>query len=143
MNFYLRNYLKIIKTLIKESRGQKRLFISYGLINTIITNLFLQLTLSFSFISTSFATLFSQIINMIIGYIIYSRYVFKNNNLSEKIFIIRYLILSLSIWLINFCSINILKVFGIERNIGALILIPFLAITSFLAQKYYVFKNHI
>ena len=72
------NYLKVIKNCSK-TKGQKRIFLFCGLINILITNLFLQLLLSSSFISTSIATFSSQIINTVCGYYIYGAVVFKIN----------------------------------------------------------------
>ena len=143
MRIIIQNYLKIIKTFLLQTKGQKRLFLFWGIINLFITNLFLQfILLSYNSIPTSTDTFLSQLINMVLGYIMYSKLVFKNKNLFNKNFIFKYLLLMSIIWLINSFCINILVLIGIIRNLSALILIPFLAIISFLMQKYFVFKTN-
>ena len=143
MRIIIQNYLKIIKTFLLQTKGQKRLFLFWGIINLFITNLFLQfILLSYNSIPTSTDTFLSQLINMVLGYIMYSKLVFKNKNLFNKNFIFKYLLLMSIIWLINSFCINILVLIGIIRNLSALILIPFLANISFLMQKYFVFKTN-
>ena len=141
MKIYTKMYLTIFKKFLKQTKGQKRLFLFFGLINTIITNLFLQYFLKNSYFPTSIATLSSQSINMFLGYLIYSKLVFKSHNIFLNKFIIKYSLLMTIIWLTNFYCIEFLKFAGISRNISALILLPPLACTSFIAQKYLIFKN--
>ena len=135
------NYLRFLNIFFQQTKGQKRLFLFCGLINTFITNIFLQLLLSYSYIPKSIATIASQAINMLIGYIIYSKLVFKNANLLVKKFIGRYFLLMIILWLINFYCIKIFELIGFVRNISALILIPLLATISFILQRYFVFQN--
>ena len=137
----INNFLKFIKNFPKKTKGQKRLFLFCGLINILITNLFLQLVLSSNFISTSIATFSSQLINTFCGYFIYSKVVFKNQNLIDKKIITKYSSLMIILWLTNFYCIKILELFGFIRNISALILIPLLATFSFFVQRYFIFKT--
>ncbi len=134
---------KILNKFLIQTKGQKRLFLFLGIINMIITNLFLQVFLRLNFIPTSIATLASQLINMFLGYIIYSKFVFKRNDLLIKKVLFKYLLLMIILWLTNFNFIYILGFFGFTRNISALILIPFLALISFIIQKYFVFKKNL
>lgn len=133
--------LRIFNGFLVHTKGQKSLFFFLGIVNMTITNSFLQLFLSLNFISTSIATLGSQLINMFLGYILYSKIVFKRKSLFIKTFIVKYSLLMLFIWLANFCSITILEFFGFQRNLGAFILIPLLAFISFIMQKYFVFRT--
>ena len=107
-----------------------------------ITNSFLQLFLNFHFVSTSLATLGSQLINMFLGYLIYSTIVFKRKKIFVKKILVRYLLLMLFIWITNFYFIYLLEFVGFKRNVGAIILIPLLAFFSFIIQKYFVFKTN-
>ena len=127
MKIYRKSYYKIFENFFKQTKGQKRLFLLYGLINIIITNLFLQLFLSTSYITTSVATLISQAINMVLGFFIYGRLVFKKRDLFLKKFFIKYLLLMIILWFTNSYSIFLLKFAGFERNIADLFLIPLLA----------------
>ena len=141
MKIYIKNLSLGLEKYLSQTKGQKRLFLFFGIINMVITNLFLQLFLSKSFISTSTATLAAQMLNMFLGYFIYSKLVFKNHNIFIKKFFIKYLLLMSTIWLTNFSCIELLKFAGFARNISALTLVPILAFVSFIVQKYYIFKN--
>ena len=140
MKIYREVYSKIFENFLKKTKGQKRLFLLCGLINIIVTNLFLQLFLSTSYISTSVATLFSQVINMLLGYYIYGRFVFKKREVFLKKFFIKYLLLMIIIWFTNSYCIFLLEFAGFERNTAALILIPPLAFISFIFQRFLIFK---
>ena len=119
---------------------QSKNFLLLGSINFIITNIFLQLFLLKLTIIT--ATFLSQIINISLGYFLYSYFVFKvQKNSYGTIF--KYLILAFFLWQLN--SLLILKIstnFLISKNIAALLIIPLLTILSFLSQKYFIFKKN-
>ena len=140
MKIYRKSFSKIFENFFRQTKGQKRLFLLSGIINIIITNLFLQLFLSTSYISTFLATLFSQLINMLLGYFIYSKLVFKKKDIFIKKFIIKYLLLMTIIWLSNSYYIHLLEFAGFDRNMAALFLIPLLAFISFLVQKFLIFN---
>ena len=125
-------YLKQNKREIQE----KKLFIFFGVLNVFLTNIILQITLTF--FSTVVATFLSQLFNLNFGYYIYGKKVFKVNKLKKSYFI-NYLILNIFLWNINWCIISFLTIFNISKNISALALVPFLALLSYLYQKYVVF----
>ena len=125
-------YLKQNKREIQE----KKLFIFFGVLNVFFTNIILQITLTF--FSTVVATFLSQLFNLNFGYYIYGKKVFKVNKLKKSYFI-NYLILNIFLWNINWCIISFLTIFNISKNISALALVPFLALLSYLYQKYVVF----
>ena len=125
-------YLKQNKKEIQE----KKLFIFFGVLNVFLTNIILQITLTF--FSTVVATFLSQLFNLNFGYYIYGKKVFKVNKLKKSYFI-NYLILNIFLWNINWCIISFLTIFNISKNISALALVPFLALLSYLYQKYLVF----
>ena len=117
--------------------GQKRLFLFFGLINFFITNLFLQISLLI--IPIFFATVLSQIINTLIGYYLYGKKVFKLNQLNFVVFR-KYFSSALILWVLNFSFIQIFSYLGYNKNLTAILLIPFLVIFSYLMQKKYVFS---
>ena len=135
-------FYKILKEFSTRNNGQKRKFIVGGIINVLITNLTLQALLLLNFISIPISTLISQFINMIFGYLIYSKFIFKVKTKTKKTFIVRYSILMLIIWLLNFIAIEVGFHFGISKNLIAFMMIPFLALVSFILQKYWVFKQN-
>ncbi len=57
-------------------KSESNLFIGYGILNFLITNIFLQIALLI--MPTIFATVLSQFINLIIGFYIYGKKVFQN-----------------------------------------------------------------
>ena len=67
----LKKYFKKYNIFIKQGRD----FLLFGTLNFLITNLVLQVSL-FIF-KIWLATLISQSLNFIIGYFLYSKYVFK------------------------------------------------------------------
>ena len=120
-----------------KSLGTKRLFLIFGSLNFILSNIFLQIALVL--LPTFLATILSQLINLIIGYYLYGKKVFKLNRFSNSVFK-RYLLIASLSWLINFVLIQYFYSFGINKNLTAVFIIPLLVCFSFLWQKYYVFK---
>ena len=120
-----------------ENKGEKRLFLLFGILNFLVTNITLQVLLFL--IPTIFATIFSQLVNLIIGYHLYGKKVFKFNKLNNSVFK-RYLLLSSILWFLNFVLIQSFFYYGINKNLAAIFIIPFLVLISFLSQKYFIFK---
>lgn len=137
-------FYKLINRLIKEfsmkNNGQKRKFILVGTINVLLTNLVLQALLLLNFISIPISTLISQFINMIFGYLIYSKFIFNVKFYRKKTFMAKYVILMISIWLLNSFAIKLGFDFGISKNLTAFLIIPIFAIISFIFQKFWVFR---
>ena len=123
--FYLKNNKKV-------------LFLIYGLVNVLLTNLLLQILLLF--FPIFFATLLGQIFNLNFGFYIYGLKVFKVKFLGKKIYL-KYLFLHLLIWILNWFLINLLYSFNISKNLAALFVVPFLALISYIYQKNIVFIN--
>ena len=120
-----------------SSKSNKRLFLAYGLIYFFLTNLILQILLLF--IPIFFSTIFSQVLNLVIGFYLYGKKVFKVE-ITFKTFQ-KYLKLALITWIINYLSISLLFSFNIGKNLAALILLPFIVLISYTLQKKYVFRN--
>tara|TARA_Y100000589_G_scaffold208783_1_gene196913 strand:- start:293 stop:679 length:387 start_codon:yes stop_codon:yes gene_type:complete len=118
--------------------NKKKLFIFYGLINTIFTNLLLQILLIF--LSTVFSTFISQIFNLNFGYYLYTKKVFKVRVIKKKQYL-KYLIMHFLIWNINWFCIDIINKIGFSKNLAALLMLPFLAVISYLCQNYIIFKK--
>jgi len=130
----LRDNIKIKKLNFRKSK--KSLFIFYGIINTLITNFLLQITLLvFPII---LATLLSQIFNLNFGFYLYGKKVFQVKYFRKRYYF-KYLIISCFLWNINWICISFLNSYNISRNLSALIVIPFLALISFMYQKYFIF----
>ena len=122
-----------LNNFIKESKNKKiRRFIFFGLINALFTNLILQIMLIFS--STLFAAFLGQLFNFNFGYYIYGKKVFIVKSL-KKVFFIRYLFLHIFLWNVNWLLINYLNSFNLSKNFASFLLIPWLALISFLTQK--------
>lgn len=123
-----------------KRKKTKRLFIFFGVINTLITNIILQLSLLV--FPIVFATSISQVTNFIFGFYFYGKKVFMINKLNN-IFFFKYLLLSIFLWLLNFSNIELLVFLGLNKNTSAIINIPFLAVVSYFFQKKYVFQNKV
>ena len=117
--------------------SKKRFFI-FGLFNVLSANIILQILLKY--LQTSLATLISQIFGMIFGFFLYGNFVFRKSSLTIHT-LIKYILLTLFIWILNWFGIYFLSISGINKNIAALLLIPFLAFLSYSIQKKKVFLN--
>ena len=120
-----------------KTKGEKRRFLIFGIFNFFITTITLQVLLLI--IPTIFATIFSQLVNLIIGYYLYGKKVFKINTLDNLVFK-KYLILSLILWLLNFAIIQSFFYVGVNKNITAILIIPLLVAISYLSQRKFVFR---
>ena len=116
---------------------KRYLFIYFGSINVVLTNIIIQILLFF--IKPIFATLIGQLFNFIFGFYFYGKNVFKVSFLQKSHFK-KYIFLNFFIWNLNWIIISYLNLFGISKNIIALFLVPPLALISYLSQKYIVFK---
>ena len=126
--------MKILKEV--KSKKEKKLFILVGTLNFLITNSVLHLSLFL--MPIYFSTILSQIVNLIIGYYLYGKMVFKFKKVKNNFR--KYFLLSLIIWLINDGFIRSMFSFGLNKNLAAFLIIPFLALISYSCQKKWVFK---
>ena len=117
--------------------GEKRLFLIFGILNFLITNIVLQVLLLL--IPTLLATVFSQIVNLLIGYFLYGKKVFKFNKLNKFVFK-KYLFLASILWILNFVLIQSFFYIGLNKNLTAICIIPLLVAISYLSQRNFVFK---
>tara|TARA_B100001027_G_scaffold208672_1_gene174164 strand:+ start:316 stop:711 length:396 start_codon:yes stop_codon:yes gene_type:complete len=119
-----------------SSQGRKRLFLLYGITNFLITNLVLHLLLIV--IPIFLATIASQITNLIIGFHLYGKKVFKMKDLTHKEFS-KYILLAAFLWTLNYVSIRFMYENGINKNLAAIFAIPFLVLISYFFQRKYIF----
>ena len=120
----------------KLPKGRKRLFLFYGITNFLITNSVLHLLLLV--IPIFLATIASQITNLIIGFYLYGKKVFKMKNLTYQEFR-KYILLASFNWTLNYVSIRLMYENGINKNLAAIFTIPFLVLISYSFQKKYIF----
>ena len=118
-------------------KNTKNRFIFFGIFNAFFTNLILQILLFF--VSSVRATFISQMVNFLLGYYFYGKKVFGLRILKSELFC-KYLILVIFLWNINWISIEFFHSFGISKNLVSLVIVPFLALISYISQKYVVFK---
>ena len=121
------------------SSGRKRRFLVYGALNVGVTNLLLQLLLWFQ-LATGLATLLSQLLNVGLGYVLYGTRVFQVTRLGRRS-AAAYGVLAVLLWWCNWGGIQGLVLLGWPRNWAALVLVPVLAVISYLAQKTLVFRS--
>ena len=119
-----------------SSLGRKRLFLFYGITNFLITNSLLHLLLLV--IPILLATIASQITNLIIGFYLYGKKVFKMKNLTYQEFS-KYILLASFNWFLNYVSIRLMYENGINKNLAAIFTIPFLVLISYSFQRKYIF----
>ena len=116
--------------------NKKVLFLLYGFINFLSTNFLLQISLLF--LPIFFATFISQIFNLNFGFYLYGLKVFKVKFLSKRNYL-KYLFFHLFLWILNWFLINFIYSFNVSKNLAALLVLPFLALISFVYQKNIVF----
>ena len=121
------------------SSGRKRRFLVYGALNVGVTNLLLQ-GLLWLHLATGLATLLSQVLNVGLGYVLYGTRVFQVNRLGRRS-AAAYGVLAVLLWWCNWGGIQGLAAMGWPRNWAALLLVPVLAVISYLAQKTVVFRS--
>ena len=121
-----------------DNNGKKRLFLLFGICNFLITNVTLQILLLFNPIFVS--TILSQIVNISLGFYFYGKKVFKFKKFTMTA-INRYLLLALFLWISNTFFIKFLNNYGFNKNLAAILVVPFLASSSYYFQKKFIFVD--
>ena len=124
-----------------KPKGQKRRFGLAGVINVLLTNLVLQVLLASNIVDIAIATLLSQAVNACLGYAIYGKLVFGAQGLRRKKPIIRYSLIMIGMWLLNTVGIEFGSALNLSKNVAAILMVPCLAVLSYIAQKYWVFRK--
>ena len=119
----------------------KRQFIFFGFLNVLLSNLFLQILLLLNLMPIRLSTLLSILFNTILGYFLYSNFVWKVSKILELKYFLKY---SLSLF-ISWSVLNLGIYFGLylnlNPNLSSFIMIPFLAAYSYFIQKFWIFRN--
>ena len=112
-----------------------------GAANVSLTNLLLHVLLSTPAIPVGLATLASQLISGVIGYTIYTSFVFKGNKIFASRISTRFFALATMLWSFNWFGIEVLKQIGIPTSICGMLMVTPLAVISYKTQKHWVFKH--
>ena len=124
--------------ILLKYKGKKKIFLVLGLLNFLISNIVLQISLLF--MPIILATTLSLIINIIFGFYLYGKFVFNSDILNIKNFR-KYLLIAFILWLLNFVFIKTMFYLGFNKNLSAIFIIPLLALISYFSQKNYVFRQ--
>lgn len=128
---------KVYKILNKIIGIQHKKFIINAIIVWGISQLVLQIFLIL--FNISIATIISSLLYIIMGFKFYGNNVFNMQKYSNFSFI-KFLILTIFLWLGNFYGIHFLNSIFNNKNFSAILMVPLLAVTSFFMQKNFVFK---
>ena len=88
------------------------------------------------------ATIVSQIVNLIIGFYVYGKKVFKMKILTYRE-LGKYILLAALNWILNYVSIIFMYENGIQKNLAAIFALPFIVLISYFFQRKYVFVKSI
>jgi putative flippase GtrA len=78
--------------------------------------------------------------NGTIGYLLYGKWVFRARDLRDRKQVLRYGLTQGILWTLNWGAIAAGASSGMNRNLTAALAIPALALISYLAQKYWIFR---
>ena len=126
--------------MLLKYKGKKKIFLVLGLLNFLISNIVLQISLLF--MPIILATTLSLIINIIFGFYLYGKFVFNSDILNIKNFR-KYLLIAFILWQLNFVFIKTMFYLGFNKNLSAIFIIPLLALISYFSQKNYVFRQQV
>jgi len=137
---YIQNLFNKIHKLKILNKREKFRFLIYGTINTLATNIILQFFLLIS--SVPIATFISQVSNLLIGFFLYGKRVFKIKVLSKNK-LLSYIILAIFSWQINaFLILFLSSKIELSNNLSAILILPILAVWSYLMQKIFIFNEN-
>ena len=86
------------------------------------------------------ATFLSQLLNVVLGFVLYGKHVFRVEKFRKKS-VLAYSMLALTLWACNWGGIYMLISLGFASNIAALTMIPALAAFSYTVQRCFVFTR--
>ena len=137
---YIQNLFNKIHKLKILNKREKFRFLIYGTINTLATNIILQFFLLIS--SVPIATFISQVSNLLIGFFLYGKRVFKIKVLSKNKLLL-YIFLAIISWQINaFLILFLSSKLELSNNLSAILILPILAVWSYLMQKIFIFNEN-
>ena len=126
------------KLVIFNLNSQKLRFLKNAIYVWSISQIILHVFLLF--LSIPISVFLSNISSVPLRYYFYGKNVFGLDNSNFQT-ILKFIFSSILLWIINTSSISFIVNFGFNKNISALITIPFVASISYFMQKYYVFKK--
>ena len=136
----IQNLSNIIHKLKFLNKSEKFRFLIYGTINTLTTNIILQFFLLIS--SVPIATFISQGSNLLIGFFLYGKRVFKIKVLTKNKLLL-YFFLAIVSWQINtFLILFLSSKIDLSKNLSAILILPMLAVWSYLMQKIFIFNEN-
>ena len=136
----IQNLSNIIHKLKIFNKSEKFRFLIYGAINTLTTNIILQFFLLIS--SVPIATFISQGSNLLIGFFLYGKRVFKIKVLTKNKLLL-YFFLAIVSWQINtFLILFLSSKIDLSKNLSAILILPILAVWSYLMQKFFIFNEN-
>ena len=137
---YIQNLFKKIHKSKILNKSEKFRFLIYGTINTLTTNIILQFFLLIS--SVPIATFISQGSNLLIGFFLYGKRVFKIKVLSKNKLLL-YVLLAIVSWQINtFLILFLSSKIDLSKNLSAILILPMLAVWSYVMQKIFIFNEN-
>ena len=127
--------MRVFKNLNLSSQEIK--FIKNAIYVWTIGQIILHFCLLFLSIATS--VFLSNLSSLPLRYYFYGKNVFdlEKHNVRTSI---KFIFSSIILWILNTLGTSLIHSFGLNKNISALIMIPFVAWVSFFLQKNYVFK---
>ena len=112
-------------------------FIFIGIINTIFFYLIYAFLIFVGFHYT-LATLFATSVGMLFSFKTFGKFVFDSNN---NRLLIKFIFITIFNYFFNIFIIMQLKIFGYNDYISGLIAVMIVAVSSFILNKYYVFRK--
>lgn len=127
--------MKILKTI--DFNSQKIKFIKNALYVWTLGQIILHISLLF--LSIALSVFLSNLSSIPLRYYFYGKNVFGLEKPNTKT-AFKFILSSILLWKLNTLGTYFVFSFGFNKNISALIMIPFIASASYLIQKRYVFK---
>lgn len=115
-------------------------FLVLGGLNCIFSNLILQILLWLDFIPVILSTIFFIFFYSVLGFFLYSKILFNKKKIFKRSYIIKYLILLFFSWIILNLAIFIGIKIDISPKISSILIIPMIAMNSYLIQKSWIFN---
>jgi len=121
------------------SAGRKHRFGAAGIANLAVSNGFLQALLAAN-VPIAISTLATQLLNALIGYLTYGKYVFRAR-IRDFNSATRYTALASLLWVFNWVGIVAMQSSGVSKSLAAIAMVPPLAVTSYIIQRKWVFRK--
>tara|TARA_Y100000991_G_C21708226_1_gene236714 strand:+ start:75 stop:503 length:429 start_codon:yes stop_codon:yes gene_type:complete len=129
-NYFQKLYIFALKIF------RSKVFVKFILFGTLLTLLSQSmLLLMLFFLPLSISTLLTQILHTYLAYLAYKYGVFKRKGKPMA-----YIFLGLLVWVVQWLLIKTIIILGFSSFFAVIIAMPFLALFSFITQKFIIFK---